>query len=113
MTKFSVAFLAAVMALSSCSKPTASLCTDELRVRPVPGDTTLSVGQQLTAHVFLSTCGGRQQVNDTFTWTSRDSTVARVDRSTGVAIAVAPGSTRLIATSATHGALGGSLITVR
>jgi hypothetical protein len=114
MPKLSVASLAAAMALWGCSsRPTASLCTDELNVRPVPGDTTLSVGQQFTAHVLLSTCGGTRQVNDTFTWTSQDSAVARVDRLTGVATAVAPGRTSLMATSATYGALGGSSITVR
>lgn len=113
MTRLSVASIAAAMALGSCSGPTVFGCTDELTFRPVPADTTLSVGQQLTAQVLLTTCGGRQQVNDSFIWTSRDSAVARVDKSTGVATAVAPGRTQLMATSGTYGVFFGSFITVR
>jgi hypothetical protein len=113
MSWLAIAAFTIAATLWGCSSPTATACTDEVLVRPVPGDTTLSVGQQFTAHVFLSTCGGTRQLTDSFTWTSQDSTVARVDRFTGVAIGVASGRTRLLATGTAYGQVGGSSITVR
>ena len=100
---------AAASCLAACSSALGNLldtgCSDELRVQVAPGDTTLAVGGHFTAHVSLTTCGGRVPVAASFTWSVQDSTVARVNSLSGVVTAIAPGSSRVVAT-ATGSSLG-------
>jgi hypothetical protein len=106
--------LALFGALAACSAivPTSD-CADDLRLLPVPGDTTVAVGQQFTARLQLSTCGGRRQISDALEWSTLDSSVVKVDRKTGVVTGVTAGRTRLMATSATYGSLPAGYVTVR
>jgi hypothetical protein len=98
---------------ASCSNPFAA-CADILRVRPIPADTAVSVGQQFTAGLDLGTChDGRRKLQDTFSWTAADTTVVRVDPSTGVVRAVRSGQTRLVVLATKYGPLAGTLVTVR
>jgi hypothetical protein len=102
----------AMMSVSSACTITTPCDGDVLYVHPVPGDTTVAIGQQFTARISVSTCGKRA-VDDTFTWSSEDTTVLRVERETGLVMAVASGRTRLIATGVKVGQLGAGTITVR
>jgi hypothetical protein len=86
-------------------------CLGDLSSVFTPNDTTISVGQQFTAHVALFACGSKTAAN-TFSWASQDSTVVRVDMSTGVVTAVGKGNTRLTA-KGPDGAFGGLPIAVQ
>jgi len=74
----------AMMSVSSACTITTPCDGDVLYVHPVPGDTTVAIGQQFTARISVSTCGKRA-VDDTFTWSSEDTTVLRVERETETA----------------------------
>lgn len=88
--------LGALLSLVACTRSGITACTDELTVHPIPGDTTLAPSQQFTAQLLLSSCGGSESVSDVFAWRSQDSSVARVDGTTGRVTAMAAGYTRLI-----------------
>jgi len=102
-----------VAASTGCASSFGVDCTDELRIRPIPVDTTIAVGEHFGARVALSTCGGKRQLDDTYTWSSEDTHVVTIDPVSGVATAVGVGQTRIVATGATYRAFGGTLVTVR
>ena len=103
--------LAMVGLLSACS--TTTTCSgDALLVQPTPGDTTVTVGSHFTAQISVFSCG-HKLVDDTFTWSSEDTTVLTVEKTTAVVRAVGVGRTRLIATGSKSGQFGAGIITVR
>lgn len=88
-------------------------CTRELRVHLAPTDTTILVDETFTATVALSSCGGRQQLWDTFTWRARDPAVVTVDSNAGTVTGRAPGETWLEITGRYYGMVGGPRVIVR
>ena len=118
MTKaYAYVALGAAAILAACANPFAASadapCTRELGVRFTPGDTTIAVGQAFTAAVHLSSCGGREQLSDVVTWSAQDTTVVSVDPTAGLVTGRALGETRLQATGATYGLVGGPRVVVR
>jgi len=108
-------FAAVVMsvALAACDAFGPMACTSELRIAFQPqGEQRLVVGASFTASVALSSCGGREHLRDTVTWSARDTLVVRVDSATGRVTARAPGSTTVEARGARYGPLGGMLVRV-
>lgn len=98
--------------LFSCSQ-VEQVCTDELTVRWSPHDTTVSVGQSFVPSVRLTTCGGRQELTDTFTWNSSDPLILEVEPATGRATAKNAGSAVMSVTGEKYGLLIGVSVTVR
>lgn len=78
----SLSILALVPLLGSCFLVPRE-CTLELEGRLEPRAVTLEVGESITPTVGLYSCGGREQLSDTFIWTSENPEVASVERSTG------------------------------
>lgn len=62
-----------------------------------------------TAHFSASVHGGPGLTNRAVTWSSNDSAIATVDQS-GVATAVAPGTTSILATSQANAAISGAAV---
>lgn len=106
-------FLAACGDLAPASETLTGACTRELRVHLTPADTTIKVAETFTAAVALSSCGGREQLTDTFTWRAKDPDVVTVDLTTGRVTGRAPGETRLEITGRRYGLVGGPRVVVR
>src|SRR5687768_14266189 len=101
------------LALGACSGPPfGKTCTDELRVRFAPRDSTVVLGASFQASVSLSTCGGSERLRDTFTWSSLDPNVVQVIASTGRVTAVGIGETTVNVVGARYGEIGGIPIAV-
>jgi hypothetical protein len=98
--------------VGACSGPPFGNCTDELRVRIAPRDTTVRQGAELDASVALSTCGGSRQLRDTFTWTSNDPSVARVGPTDGRITTLSVGETTIDVVGARYGHVGSVRIAV-
>ena len=81
-------------------------CTEELRTRTTPADTSILVGQAFTPTVHLSTCGGSRVLSDVFTWHSENVSVASVDSQTGRVVGQAGGEVRITATGEKYGFVG-------
>ena len=107
-----VAFFAA-FAGACTSEPPLQVCTDELRVRFTPLDTTVVAGQGFTASVYLATCGGSLALTDAFKWSSQDPSVATVDSSSGQVIGQSTGETRVTAVGKRFGRVGGLRVVVQ
>lgn len=109
------ALLAAALMLGACDGGlTGANCTDELRVAIQPsGAQQIAIGASFTATVALSTCGGSKTVSDTFTWSARDTLVARVEPATGRVTGRSPGATSVDVRGTRYGALGTVPVTVR
>lgn len=97
-------------------------CTDELRLRWTPADTTVDVGAKFAAAISLSTCGGNVHLSDRVTWASSDTTVATVEtvpiglggsNARGLVTTRAAGVAYIIATGAKYHTLWGPKVTVR
>jgi hypothetical protein len=89
---------------SVCDLPfTSGDCATALLIQVAPAETTLSVGQRFTSRISLKGCRGRTDINETWAWTSADTTVVRVEPTTGVATAVGAGRAQLHARDATYG----------
>jgi hypothetical protein len=73
----------------------------------------LNVGQSFVSNIALSSCGGRQKVEDTFTWTVSDPTVLEVEAATGLVKARAVGDARVSIRGAIYGGVGALTVTVR
>ena len=71
--------IAAVMLLAACPDGPLMTCTDELSMRISPLDTTIAVGQGFTPTVNLTTCGGRRQLDDDFSFEAENPLVAEVN----------------------------------
>lgn len=98
------AFVGGTAFLAACAAgPAEGLCTDELLIDFGPRDTTVRVGGSFHARIALSSCGGRVQLSDSFTWTAADPTVVQVDASTGRVTALAPGETTIAASGERYG----------
>lgn len=103
--------LVALVTMNGCTQPVRA-CTDELGIHLTPQDTTVAAGRAFTPVVALSTCGGRRRVEDTFTFTTTDATVASVDRTTGRITAVGAGQAEVRVTGEQHGRVGEVRVTV-
>ena len=125
MKWLALTLLALLLVLAGCVdiKPTAetdtdlssqaeSGCTAELGVHLTPWEPNLKVGEKVTLRVELSTCGGLEHLTDTYTWTSKDTSVAVVNPATGLLTARAPGQVWLHIEGAKYGNLGDYRITV-
>ena len=108
---------ALALALVACRNPAepeeGTVCTLELRAELSPRDTTLVVGASFTPSVALSSCGGRKRLTDSVTWAAADGAVVSVDPATGRTTARGVGETRVEATGARYGRVGGIAVTVR
>jgi uncharacterized protein YjdB len=92
--------IGAVLAAASCDLPTGA-CTSDLRISHSPSDTTIAVGQHFAMSLALFGCGGRNQLADTITFHSSDTTIAHVDVISGVVTGRSSG-TAVITGSAAH-----------
>lgn len=89
------------------------VCTRELGIRFSPADTTIEIGQSFQASVRLSSCGGKQQLNDVITWHADDPTVATVDGRSGRVVGQGTGTTLIVASGERYGSVGGLQVAVR
>jgi hypothetical protein len=103
--------LAMALILSACSS-IAGTCTDELRVRITPQDTTLAAGRAFSPAVSLSTCGGKQRLEDSFTFQSTNPAVASVEPTTRRVVAVRSGEADILVTGQQYGNVGRIRVTV-
>ena len=106
-----IPLLLLVASAPSCSLPTGHC--DALGIQIDPAQVTLTVGQQFTAHLTLRRCKNGAVIHDPQTWSSQDTTVARVNASNGVTTAVGVGETQLLVTTPTYGDYVGPRVTVR
>lgn len=109
----SAAFVAGCAATDS-ERPI-EFCTRELGASLTPRDTVISVGANFSASIALSTCGGRQQLEDTFTWRTADTVVVRVSASgvaTASVLARTPGHADIEVVGAHYGSVGRVRVTV-
>lgn len=98
---------------SACSSPSPfGACTDELRVRLTPQDTTVTAGNAFSATVALSSCGGKQELEDSFTFQSSDVGVAAVDAASGRVTAIGSGHAEINVVGERYGPVGRILVTV-
>lgn len=104
--------LGLALAISACSSPFSGNCTSELRVRLSPEDTTVAAGHAFSPTVALSTCSGRQRLEDSFAFESSDAAVAAVDSATGRVTAVGTGRAEITITGQRYGQVGRILVTV-
>ncbi len=107
-----LAMIACTVAGACVADSSLAVCTDELRVRFTPADTTIVLSQAFTASVRLSTCGGARSLSDTFTWASEDTSVATVDSRTGRVTGRGLGETHIAARGQRYGVLGGLRVAV-
>lgn len=82
-------------------------CTTDLIVHVTPSVISLAVGGSITPGVALYTCGGYDQLVDTYTWTAVDPTVISVDPVTGRTTGLRTGGTGVAIHGAIYGNLGG------
>ncbi len=73
---------AGVSSIAGCIIPVS--CDTVLGIRVQPRDTTIFVGQQFTAGMQLTNCGGTQVIAATFRFSTSDSSVATVDSLSGL-----------------------------
>ena len=110
--QFTFAVLFGTLA-ASCSGEPLTVCTSELRIAYSPFDTAITIGGQFTQRVSLSSCGGREHLTDVISWSSADSTIARINSVTGLVTGVEPGSTLLSPVGQLYHGLGSVRVTVR
>ena len=96
--------LALAVIVHGCGNFTGA-CTLELRVHVSPSDTTVSVGSSFEPVVRLSTCGGSEQLQDTFSLEAEDPAVATVDPVTNRISAIGAGQTHIPVTGERYGRL--------
>lgn len=97
--------LAAGLTLTACSQFTEA-CTQELRVELAPRDTSVKTGATFPVAARLSSCGGKQQLHDTFTFLSTNPAVVSVDGATQRATAVGSGTAEISVTGRQYGQVG-------
>ena len=108
--KRAVLWLGSLFAVSSCGLLPCG--ADDLDIRFVPSEVTLTVGQTQAARVELGACHFNRSLTDRITWTSDDLTIASVDSLSGKITARASGSTTVRARGETYHDLGGVRVTV-
>jgi hypothetical protein len=87
-------------------------CTMELVPMWTPSAKTFAVGESFTPSIVLYGCGGHLTYPDTFQWSASDSTVIRVDASTGTTTGLHAGSARVFAHGARFSSVGSIGVTV-
>jgi hypothetical protein len=115
LTSVVVAGLALGLTLtaSACSSPSPfGACTEELRVRLTPQDTAVAEGSAFSATAALSSCGGKQELEDSFTFQSSDVSVAAVDSASGRVTAIGSGRADINVVGERYGPVGRILVTV-
>ena len=95
-----------VLCTSACG------CDADLQVRLNPQTRTLAVGETFTPSLRLLGCGGTEPLSDVVTWVAQDTSVARVDASSGRTLALRTGSTVILATGQKYHSVGGVAVTV-
>jgi len=103
-----------LFAVGACEIFSPRACTLELAVSIQPGSAlNLQVGQRITPNVALSSCGGREELDDTFTWVSSAPTVAPVNATSGEIVALEPGTAQIDVTGAKYGRVAAISVTVQ
>jgi Bacterial Ig-like domain (group 2) len=111
MTRIRAGVLGLTLLLGACVITTSD-CADDLQIRTSPIDTTIRIGQQFHVGVTLRGCHGQLPLSDVITWTSEDSTVARVDSTSGTVTGWSVGATVIWGTGVTYGSVAASRVTV-
>ena len=88
-------FLAAFL-FAGCGVLSPKVCPTDLRWTVSPSAAELTVGESITARAEALGCGGTERLEEEMRWSSEDSAVAVVDRTTGRVTAQAPGHTRIL-----------------
>ena len=88
-------------------------CSSEINQKFLPSDTTITVGQQFTAQVVVTTCDGREILSANPTWHSQDPGVASVDSTNGRVTGKAAGQTSISASGGFYALTGSIKVTVR
>lgn len=88
------------------------VCTAELVPVWTPPAKTLAVGESFTPSIVLYGCGGQLTYPDTFTWSASDSTILRVDASTGKTTGLRAGAARVSASGVRFSSVGSIGVTV-
>ena len=108
--RLSVAMVAfAVGCASTDAERPIEFCTLELRTALTPRDTVIPVAASFSASIALSTCGGRKQLEDTFTWHTSDTGVVRISAGGAATATVsgrAPGVADIEVIGARYGSVG-------
>lgn len=87
--------------------------TDDLSYRVTPASRTIAVGESFTGEAEFLGCRGSSRLSDQISWSSRDTTVARVDASTGRVLGRSAGVTTVEARGERYGLAPGIVVTVR
>jgi hypothetical protein len=109
-------WIAGVLLLAApvaCRDGALTVCTRELRATLSPRDTAIAIAESFTPTVALSSCGGRERLTDTVSWTALDPAVITVDPATGRVTGRTPGATSLDVFGARYGRLGSISVRVR
>jgi len=113
MAHYRLTLVVSIAALAGACDGIGEVCTLELGARFTPADTAIQVGQSFQPSVQLSSCGGKQQLNDVISWHAEDPAVASVDGRSGRVAGQAVGTTRILASGAHYGSVGGLQVAVR
>ena len=82
---------------SACGLVEGSGCNADLRINVAPIAQSLRIGESFTPTAHALGCGGREDLQQTWTWRSGDSTVVNTNVLTGRSIAMKAGSTNVLA----------------
>lgn len=104
---------AAVIGVASGCSLVAPCGTDDLSFRVSPASHTIAVGESFTGEAEFLGCRGTNRLNDQITWSARDTTVARVDASTGRIVGRSAGVTTVDPRGLRYGLAPGIVVTVR
>lgn len=88
--------------MSGCSNFTEA-CTSELSWRLTPATQTLRIGESFKPEMVLLSCGGKEQLKDTITWSTEDARILAVDSRSGRVSALAAGATVVTARAQFYG----------
>lgn len=78
---------------ASCTAVEGTGCDTSLTVKVEPTSQALRVGESFTPVAHALSCGGTQELQQTWTWRSGDSTIVGTDSRTGRTAALKIGST--------------------
>ena len=109
--RISLAAVSVCLGFGACL-PFTSGCDADLLVRMSPADTSIRVGEQFHVGVTLRGCGGQRPLSDAISWASEDSTIARVDATTGMVTGLRVGATVIRGTGAIYGDVAASRVSV-
>ncbi len=112
MSSSSAPWIVLLILVGGCSVLTPCQ-TDDLEFRATPTSASVKVGEKFTAGAEFLGCRGGTTLSDEVRWSSQDTSVVQVGVTTGEVIAVAPGTTAVIATGTKYGAGPRIAVTVR